>query len=243
MTNISELETLLKERLTVVGDLNTEQQQFVDTYLNKSEKLPVLRHPLLIEVMFIPILGSVRWAMAIVKMREEKLNKTLADGKYAAYIFQHERPFRLGAFLEVQRYITDSSGYWELVDDLWSDSEDPCFYESNRIIWCEIWGNEYGHQKKYPPCREDDTEYFNALADTITVYRGGHENGLSWTLNKKKAEWFSHRYGQFGKDSAPLWAMEIKKSDITWYTDSRNEQEVILTKITGKPVLINGEEK
>ena len=242
MQDIQTMEALFRGKAEV-GELNQQQQAFLDKHFDESGKLPVLRHPLLIEVMFVPTLGSVKWAMAISEIREKSVEKALSEQNFASYVFQHERPFRLQAFLEIQYSITSDSVYWGLVDDLWSDSEQPCFFENNRHAWRSIWEDECYYSKPYPPCPTDEVDAFNKLPDTITVYRGGHKDGLSWTLSEEKAKWFGERNYYFNEQETPLWKMDIKKKDIAWFTNSRNEQEVILTETTIKPVLINGEEK
>lgn len=75
---------------------------------------------------------------------------------------------------------------------------------------------------------KDDTKIFNDLPDEVTVYRGCEDktetNGISWTLNKAKAEWFANRWSKQGI----CFKAKIKKEYIIGYTDSRGEKEIIL---------------
>lgn len=82
---------------------------------------------------------------------------------------------------------------------------------------------------------EEDLNTLNKLkAQTdekgLTIYRGisgsGKENGLSWTTNKEKAEWFSKR---FDCPNPRVLEKTIHDSKlILAYFDNRNEQEIIL---------------
>ena len=68
------------------------------------------------------------------------------------------------------------------------------------------------------------------LEETVTVYRGAtpynarNVKALSWTLDKKKAEWFAHRFGEKGT----VYTAQIKKGDILAVFTGRNESEVVL---------------
>lgn len=65
--------------------------------------------------------------------------------------------------------------------------------------------------------------------NTVTVYRGVRVNnyrGLSWTTDKKVAEWFARRFGTNGH-KCYVFTGTIKKKDIIGLFDSRNEKEVV----------------
>lgn len=67
----------------------------------------------------------------------------------------------------------------------------------------------------------------SSLPDVFTAYRAGNEDGFSWTLDKKKAKWFQQRFRQqFGK--IPFHERIFSKENALFYTDDRNEQEVVI---------------
>lgn len=72
-----------------------------------------------------------------------------------------------------------------------------------------------------------EIEIYNNFADEIIIYRGCKDKkylkGISWTLDKGKAEWFSKRFVADGI----IYKGKIKKKDIIGYIDNRNEKEVI----------------
>ena len=62
---------------------------------------------------------------------------------------------------------------------------------------------------------EDELEYFINLPEEFVVYRGvspgRKKNGLSWTKNKNKAEWFMHRFETNNEKGYLLSGIVLKK--------------------------------
>ena len=75
---------------------------------------------------------------------------------------------------------------------------------------------------------EEDYRKFLILPDVLTVYRGikpkGEVRALSWTLSKKKAEWFANRFQPDGV----VYRAKIAKEHLLAYFNCRSEQEVVL---------------
>ena len=77
---------------------------------------------------------------------------------------------------------------------------------------------------------EEELREFGELDDTVTVYRGvtphnaKNIKALSWTLDRKTAEWFAHRFGEDGTVYEAL----IDKEHICALFTGRNESEVIV---------------
>ena len=80
---------------------------------------------------------------------------------------------------------------------------------------------------------ENDVNDFNALPDTITLYRGQNTedlDGISWTTDYEMAKRFANRHKMFIKDvEVGILKIDVSKSDIKAYTNSRNEKECIIT--------------
>ena len=76
---------------------------------------------------------------------------------------------------------------------------------------------------------EADRQALQNLPDKITVYRGyvprQNKNGLSYSLDRSKAEWFAKRFADNGK----VIVKKVEKTDIFALLTDRNEDEVILT--------------
>lgn len=84
------------------------------------------------------------------------------------------------------------------------------------------------------------------MPKTIKIYRGVHVEdyqGLSWTRNKKVAEWFAKRYLSNG-DSGYVFSGELTREDIIAKFNNRKESEVIcdwrkVKNITCEKVLVS----
>ena len=77
---------------------------------------------------------------------------------------------------------------------------------------------------------EEERTAHQALEDTVTVYRGvtpynaKNIRALSWTLDRKTADWFAHRFGEEGT----VYEAQIRKEHILALFTGRNESEVIV---------------
>ena len=76
----------------------------------------------------------------------------------------------------------------------------------------------------------DEYERYRTLEDPLIVYRGvtsynaDNVRALSWTLDREKAEWFAHRFGEKGT----VYEAKIDKAHVYAFFSSRNESEVIV---------------
>lgn len=77
---------------------------------------------------------------------------------------------------------------------------------------------------------EEEQQQYQELEDPVTIYRGvtsynaKNIRALSWTLDRKTAEWFAHRFGEEGT----VYEAQIQKSHILAFFGGRNESEVIV---------------
>jgi len=81
---------------------------------------------------------------------------------------------------------------------------------------------------------EESQEQYNKLPDVVMIYRGVLTNdglkgdlGVSWTLDYKVANMFALRFKPLGGDSYILKG-EIDKEKILFFTNAREESEVII---------------
>ena len=77
---------------------------------------------------------------------------------------------------------------------------------------------------------QEERKALAALPDRLTIYRGVHIKkgtlrGLSWTLDRERAEWFANRWA---KRRPYLVEAEVLKSDVRAYFLDRNEAEIIV---------------
>ena len=81
---------------------------------------------------------------------------------------------------------------------------------------------------------EDSKEMYDKLPSEVKVYRGvltddrlKYNLGVSWTTDKKVAEMFALRFARLG---GTPWLMEgeVYKEDILYFTNAREESEVLI---------------
>ena len=176
-----------------------------------------LRHPL---VYLVP-LWSNGHANALYEQKVKGVKDALANNKYSSYIFLHERPYRLDAFTLIQSKLSDTQ-YWSLLSDIWTDTENQ-WQGLNK--WKQLLSSN--RPSRHYLMNEEEFNLLQSLPDEVTIYRGCqagiNENGLSWSLNKKKAEFFANRFGKEGI----ILERKIPKSNIIAFLNGRGESEVI----------------
>ena len=135
----------------------------------------------------------------------------------------HERPYRLNAFTLIQSKLSDTQ-YWSLLSDIWTDTENQWQGLDN---WKQLLSSK--RPSRHYLMNEEEFNLLQSLPENVVIYRGCqkgiNENGLSWTLDKSIAQWFSNR---IERDGEPI-VLErtVPKSDIIAVFTGRNESEVI----------------
>lgn len=70
--------------------------------------------------------------------------------------------------------------------------------------------------------------YISDLSGVVMIYRGvgseKYRGGISWTLDKSKAEWFATRF----TDDGIVYSAKVKSKDILYYISDRGEEEIIV---------------
>lgn len=96
-------------------------------------------------------------------------------------------------------------------------------------------GTEFTHRNYnemsaiYNCCNLNNMNNIESDEEYITIYRGQNFKGyakenISWTLNLDVAKWFANRFG----GEPVILTARIPKSLIWFYTDKRNEEEIVL---------------
>ena len=184
---------------------------------------PMLKHPLVFNL-FHTEHDNARMNM-FYEHKLESLKRAKQKKDYGSYIFLHERPYRLNAFLDIMDKVNDKQ-YWQLLGEVWIDSEN--IWQS-KSVWKELLTDDRDHREYF--MTKEDRKVFAELPEKLTIYRGYVEkmnkNGFSYTLDYDKAEWFSNR---FGKKNAGVIKKNINKKDAFAYMGGRNESEIIYLK-------------
>jgi hypothetical protein len=183
----------------------------------------VLHHPLVVIAPYSDAMSG--YANKQFEAKSEHLDKALDSKDYGTYIYLHERPYRLQAYLNIIDELKEEpSEYWNLLHSIWIDSETPSV---NHKVWVILFNMNISQKELF--MNEEDRAFFDTLPNIVEVYRGyqrvSEKHGLSYTLDREKAEWFANRFGRNGKVATA----KVNKSDIFAYSNQRGESEVIIT--------------
>jgi len=176
-----------------------------------------LRHPLVYQV---PMWAN-GYANAYYLQKKEAVKKALAEKNYNSYVYLHERPYRLEAFVKIANKLTDTK-YWTLLGSIWTDTENQW---QNHEVWKKLLSSK--RSNRHYLSGEAGDNLLRSLPEEVTIYRGCqpglNENGLSWTLDKGKAKFFANRFGEEGI----ILEKKISKASIIAVLLNRGEFEVI----------------
>ena len=176
-----------------------------------------VRHPLVYQVP----LWSNGSANAYYLQKKKDLEKAIAEKNFNQIIWLHERPYRVEAFIQIADKLPDTK-YWSLLGSIWTDTENQW---QNLEQWTELLSAN--RSSRHYLMDESEVQLLNSLPEFVKIYRGCvkglNEDGLSWTLDKAKAEFFANRFSKEGI----ILEREIPKSEIIAVLLGRGESEVI----------------
>lgn len=191
-------------------------------YLENNGKFDLIRHPLVYSIPHYSHLNAL--VNKQLEIKEKSAKELLENKKYFSFVFLHEKPHRMNAFVEVKNNLNDKE-YWEMALAVWTNSENIW---QNRDDWKKLLKDKKRIETKHLFMSEDDRKVFDKLPETFTVYRGYHENrnefGYSYTLDKDIAKRFSKGHRLVGK----VYTRTVNKSEVFAYTNERSEQEIII---------------
>jgi len=194
-------------------------------YLVKGPPFDMLQHPLVYSVPYHEVMNNHHNQR--YEMLKADAEKALKEGRAFHYVFQYERPYRLNALCDyLDRKTLKDGDYWDLLGAVWTDSEN-CW--QNLEIWKRLLRSK--RSQKFRFMDETERKALKELPAEFTVYRGCvrglNEEGLSWTLNKDKAEWFSQRWRR-KDETAIVLTKTVSRKQVFAYLLGRGESEVII---------------
>jgi hypothetical protein len=201
----------------LISESTVELHPDLQPYLEDGVLGPQLRHPL---VYAVPLWTKAH-ANYMYEQKKKDLEKAISEKKYSQIIFLHERPYRLEAFVQITKELPDAK-YWSLLASVWTDTENGW---QNLPTWRALfWSKRPGRENLMDA---DERLTLANLPETVEIYRGCtnklNEDGISWTLNRDKAEFFANRFSKGGL----VLSKQINKSDIIAVFNGRGEAEVI----------------
>lgn len=141
---------------------------------------------------------------------------------------------RMQAFLLFKDQIEDSVLYWKALREAYQNS-DNLYQLKHEIIKCFLSIRPH----KDHLMNKDELALLSSLPNKVKIFRGmtvseadSKEYGISWTLDKKVAEFFAFTYGR-NHDTADqnktVVSVDIQKKQIQALFNGRNENEIITT--------------
>jgi len=183
----------------------------------------MIRHPLVQSIIYNPSMNDVLNNQ--LEIKKKLLEEAAESGKWNKYCFLYERPYRTRALSESFEKM-DPKQRWRVAADVWTDSENIF---QNMDFWSILMKKAKLDKNSIEFMNESERLELDSLPDTLEVYRGydpslSSGEGLSYSLDKKVAEFFASRFCQDGR----VLTRKIKKAEIFALKNSRGEREIIL---------------
>lgn len=202
--------------LAAMGDepLHPDLQPWVEDSLLGGR---MLRHPLVYAVpLVLPGMAN-----RMYEQKREQIAQAKATGDWHTYVWAHERPYRFDA---LQCALADGGDDWDLIADVWIDSENIWQHD---VEWADVLTGD-GHRQMMT---DDEANRLDGLPDTVTIWRGCqygvNEDGLSYTLDANRAHWFATRYAR-DDDQPVVIEATVPRNRIIALCTRRSEEEVIV---------------
>lgn len=207
-------------------DLDPELAEYIDEDGMFGQSI---KHPLVFSIVHTPALNA--FVNAQLRQKKEALKRAKNACDWHSYVWLHERPHRIDAFLNIS-WRLDGARYWELLGDVWSDTENAW---QNRHEWREAFtadpkGREMMSDEDVR-CVFDLPPEKGGLLPMTRIYRGyrfdDSLHGFSWTLDRARAKWFAHRLRQDDHPSPKVASGFVAREHVIAYMTGRDEQEIV----------------
>lgn len=157
---------------------------------------------------------------AVAKRVEEDINK-IDDALGCVNILRQSYYLTFLKFAKESLSLTDFS---MLLGKFWTEEENPNGDVNVPVSLSARW---FKSADKQVLMYDDEYKTYKDLPETFTVYRGvtpgRNPDGMSWTRDLSKADWFSRRFG----DGYVLEGIANKK-DVLVFFSRRGEEEVVI---------------
>ena len=165
------------------------------------------------------------------ELREQRLR----NKDYWGYLLTYDSHKRFHQFVKIVPRLSPGQ-YWQLLREVWMMVE---VVQPDKRKWLSLLESKRPDRKSL--MTQQEHKGLARLSDEIEIWRGyGHKaglRGLSWTLDRKKAEWFAS-YACGGRrallateqhGSTPIIVeATCHKSDVLAYFIEREESEIVV---------------
>ena len=185
-----------------------------------------LQHPLVFFAAYDPVFNA--HVNKLYSQKKKQADKALKDKNWHSFIWLHERPYRLDAYMEVCKNMK-SEEYWTVLKDIWIDAEFPGV---NQKVWLHLFMRKHPDRRKLMTGKERRvlSTYPETDMDIFRGYCGDeHQEGISWTTSYDQASWFAKRFAGDDKSREPLVAEAVcDKKNVIAYFNGRKENEILI---------------
>jgi len=193
----------------------------LEPYVEESDSgMRMIRHPL---VFCIPYTHT-SVANKMYRYKTEALERAKEEQDWTTYIYLHERPYRLQALTYIMYEFDTDQEFWEALREVWIDSENVW---QNLEEWIDLLTDDDRLDREYLMTAEERIALAK-MPEKFTIYRGAvpglNEDGISWTLDRERAKWFSTRLNKPGR----VFEKEVRREDVVAYFTSRSEEEIVV---------------
>lgn len=195
-------------------------------YVHDDEGITHIDHPLIKDLYNPGMNAYINDQYERKRMLSEEL---MQKGKYDAVLNLVHHTWRLRVFGEFISPRLTPKQYYQMLAAEWMHCENIWQYQD---LLKDLLQRDPKSQKHMMSKR--GRKILASLPDTVTIYRGATERNresLSWTLDKKIAEFFVSRYSalhEYQGVSGRVYTGVCKKPDIIALLLARREQEVII---------------
>lgn len=166
----------------------------------------------------------------LIKDNEELTSSILESFIYGVGIDSFNRMYWFYKLQRLGGYKINDSNYWSSLKCAYTSS-DNIHLQLPYLFLKKLFLTD--RQNRELLMSETERTYLESLPESVKIYRGcslkeknKKEFGISWTLSKKRAEFYTIFYRNGVKDGV-LIEKEINKKDIIAYFSDRDEQEII----------------
>ncbi len=199
-------------------------------FLQEWERLPgsqMIHHKLVISLPHHDLQNA--WVNQAYVHKLKAVEEAIAESNWAKYVFLHERPYRIDALMEAIHDLgaDDPEVVWPLIASAWVDCENinECYNE-----WWDLLDLDMPRRELMMD--DDERAALAALPDSITVYRGMGDrdavSGMSWTTDRKKAQWFARRFAGFNGRTPIMATGVVEKKKVVAHFLGRGESEIVV---------------
>src|SRR5690625_112443 len=168
------------------------------------------------------------------KLKREIKNLALQKDDIFSILMWADSFSRMQAFLLFKDQIEDTALYWKALREAYQNS-DNLYHLKYEVSECFLSNKPHKDQLM----NEEELALLSSLPDQLKIYRGmtvseadSKEYGISWTLDKKVAEFFAFTYGrnlETNDQDKTVVSLDIHKDQIQAIFNGRNEKEIIIT--------------